>query len=54
MGLEGGGKAAAIASTSLKLNDVDLQAWLTWVLAYIADDKINCINDLIPWCYAAK
>nr|WP_208986580.1 MULTISPECIES: transposase domain-containing protein [unclassified Pseudovibrio] len=54
MGLEGGGKAAAIASTSLKLNDVDLQAWLTWVLAYIADHKINCINDLIPWCYAAK
>ncbi|WP_208985883.1 transposase domain-containing protein [Pseudovibrio sp. Ad26] len=38
----------------MKLNDVDLQAWLTWVLAYIAYHKINCINDLMPWRYAAK
>ncbi|WP_446737462.1 transposase domain-containing protein [Pseudovibrio sp. W64] len=37
-----------------KLNDVDLQAWLTWVLVYMADHKINRINDLMPWCYAAK
>ncbi len=56
-GSEGGGKAAAIAYTlieTVKLNSVDPQAWLTWVLAQIADHKINRINDLMPWCYAAQ
>ncbi|KZK78128.1 Transposase IS66 family protein [Pseudovibrio sp. W64] len=54
---EGGGKAAAIAYTLIetaKLNDIDPQAWLTWVLAQIADHKINRINDIMPWCYADK
>lgn len=32
-----------------KLNNVDPQAWLTWVLAQIADHKINRINELLPW-----
>ncbi len=44
MGSEGGGKASAIAYTLIetaKLNNVDPQAWLTWVLAQIADHKIN-------------
>ncbi|MGH0004268.1 IS66 family transposase [Pseudovibrio ascidiaceicola] len=57
MGSEGGGKAAAIAYTLIetaKLNSVDPQAWLTWVLAQIADHKITRLNDLMPWCYAAK
>ena len=57
MGSQAGGKAAAIAYTLIqtaKLNSVDPQAWLTWVLAQIAGHKINCINDLMPWCYAAK
>lgn len=57
IGSEGGGKAAAIAYTLIetaKLNSVDPQAWLTWVLAQIADHKINRINDLMPWCYAAQ
>ncbi len=57
MGSEGGGKSAAIAYTLIetaKLNGIDPQAWLTWVLAQIADHKINRINELMPWCYAAK
>lgn len=57
MGSEGGGKSAAIAYTLIetaKLNNIDPQAWLTWVLAQIADHKINRINELMPWCYAAK
>lgn len=29
-----------------------MQAWLTWVLARIADHKINCIDELMPWNYA--
>lgn len=51
-GSEGGGKAMAIAFTlieSAKLNNVDPQAWLTWVLERIADHKINRINELLPW-----
>jgi hypothetical protein len=55
-GSEGGGKAAAIAFTLLetaKLNGVDPQAWLTDVLGRIAEHKINRIDDLLPWRYAA-
>lgn len=43
-GSEGGGKAMAIAYTLIetaKLNNVDRQAWLTWVLSQIADHKIT-------------
>ena len=53
---EGGGKAMAIAFTLIetaKLNDVDPQAWLTWVLAQIADHKITRLDELLPWRYAA-
>ena len=55
MGSEGGGKSAAIAYTLIetaKLNGVDPQAWLTDVLARIADHKINRIDELLPWRYA--
>ena len=57
VGSEGGGKAAAIAYTLIetaKLNGVDPQAWLTDVLARIADHKITRIEELMPWSYAAK
>ncbi|WP_209001269.1 transposase domain-containing protein [Stappia sp. BW2] len=57
MGSEGGGKSAAIAYTQIetaKLNGIDPQAWLTWVLAQTADHNINRINELMPWCDAAK
>jgi transposase len=52
MGSEGGGKAAAIAYTLIetaRMNKVDPEAWLTWVLTHIADHKINRINELAPW-----
>lgn len=55
-GSEGGGKAMAIAYTLIetaKLNAVDPQAWLTWVLHHIADHKINCIDELLPWNWTA-
>ena len=55
-GSEGGGKAMAIAYTLIetaKLNSVDPQAWLTWVLGRIADHKINRLDGLMPWSYAA-
>ena len=44
VGSPAGGKAAAIAYTLIetaKLNDVDPQAWLTWVLERVADHKIR-------------
>jgi hypothetical protein len=52
MGSDRGGKSAAIASTLIetaKLNGVDPQAWLTDVLSRIADHKINCVDELLPW-----
>lgn len=54
---ESGGKSAAIAYTLIetaKLNDVDPQAWLTDVLANIADTKITRLEDLMPWSYAQR
>lgn len=56
-GSEGGGQAMAIAFTLIetaKLNDVDPQAWLTWVLNQIADHKITRLDELLPWRYAAQ
>lgn len=37
-----------------KLNGVDPQAWLTWVLAQIADHKITRLDELLPWRYIAS
>ena len=57
VGSEGGGKSAAIAYTLIetaKLNGVDPQAWLTDVLARIADHKITRVDELLPWSCAAK
>ena len=47
----------AIAFTLIetaKLNKVDPQGWLTWVLGQIADHKITRLDELLPWRYAAK
>lgn len=55
-GSEGGGKAMAIAYTLIgtaKTNGVDPLAWLTDVLARIADHKITRLDELLPWSYAA-
>ncbi|MGC3940992.1 transposase domain-containing protein [Roseobacter sp. EG26] len=56
-GSEGGGKAMAIVFSLIetaKLNDVDPQAWLTWVLGQIADHIITRLEELLPWRYAAQ
>jgi hypothetical protein len=52
VGSKTGGKSAATAYTLMetaKLNGVDPQAWLTDTLARIPDQKINRIDDLLPW-----
>ncbi len=52
MGSIGGGKAAAIAYTlveTAKMNGVDPEAWLTWVLQRLPDHKINRLDELMPW-----
>ena len=57
MGSDAGGKAAAIAYTLIetaKLNKVDPQAWLTPVLATIADHKITRLDELMPWRFAQQ
>jgi len=44
----------AIAFTlieTIKLNKVDRQAWLTWVLERIADHKTNKLDELMPLRY---
>jgi transposase len=53
-GSQRGGNSMAIAFTLIetaKLNKVDPQAWLTWVLERIADHKINRLDELMPWNY---
>jgi hypothetical protein len=31
------------------LNDIDLRAYLDYVLTHNADHKINCIGEHLPW-----
>jgi len=50
-------KAAAIVYTLIetaKINNVDPEVWLTWVLTHVADHKINWIDELMPWSWALK
>jgi transposase len=54
MGSEAGGHSAAIAYTLIetcKLNRVNPEAWLAWVLERIQDHPVNRINELLPWAY---
>jgi transposase len=56
MGSEAGGKSAAIAYTLIetcKLNRVNPEAWLAWVLERIQDYPVNRIGELMPWEYQA-
>ncbi|MFM0642609.1 IS66 family transposase [Paraburkholderia metrosideri] len=52
----GGERAAAIYSLigTAKLNNVDPEAYLRFVLARVADHPINRIGDLAPWAIAAQ
>ena len=57
MGSDAGGRSAASAYTLIetaKLNGVEPQAWLTDVISRIADQKINRIDELLPWRYAQQ
>ena len=57
MGSERGRKSAAIAYRLIEtanLNAVDPQAWLTDILARIADHKITRLNELMPWSYTRQ
>ena len=54
MGSEAGSKSAAITCTLIdtaKMNKVNPEAWLAWVLERIQDHQANRINDLMPWAY---
>jgi transposase len=52
----GGERAAAIYSLigTAKLNNVDPEAYLRFVLARVADHPINRVDDLTPWAVAAQ
>lgn len=52
----GGERATAMYSLigSAKLNGIDPQAYLRYVLTHIADYPVNRISDLLPWHVADK
>mgnify|MGYP005637583201 FL=1 len=54
MGSKAGGKSVAIAYTLIetaKMNEVNPEAWLAWVLERIQDHPVNHIAELRPWAY---
>ena len=54
MGSKAGGKSVAIACTlveTAKMNEVNPEAWLAWVLERIQNHPANRIKDLMPWAY---
>ena len=52
----GGHRAAAVYTLveTCKLNDVDLQAWLAYVLAKLPDHPAKRIDELLPWNWKAS
>ena len=47
----GGQRAAVMYSliVSAKMNDIDPQAWLAYVLANIAQHPASRVDELLPW-----
>ena len=52
----GGHRAAAVYTLieTCKLNDVDPQAWLAYILAKLLDHPAKRINELLPWNWKAN
>ena len=51
-----GGEAAALFYSlveTCRLNSVEPEAWLTDIIARIADHPINRIDELLPWQWQA-
>jgi len=51
-----GERAAAMYGLigTAKLNGVDHEAWLRYMLAHIADHPVNRVDDFLPWNCADK
>jgi hypothetical protein len=47
----GGERAAAMYSLigTARLNGLDSEAYLAYVLERIADHPVNCLDELLPW-----
>ena len=37
-----------------RMNSVDPEAWLRWVLSRVADHKMPHIDELMPWNWSAE
>jgi len=57
LGSDAGGNSAAVIYSLIgtaKLNGINPQHYLRYVLERIADHKVNCIDELLPWAVAER